>query len=122
MSPSKPRTVAPPDPSIAIREQGRQNRVGQRTPFGSSLYNQDANGNYVVDTTFAPGMEALVNRQADLAMTDSRRQQVAPGLSQLASALMANYGRRYGLSADQLGGIDLSHGANTPMVPTGGRG
>jgi len=122
MSPSRPRTVAPPDPSIAIREQGRQNRVGQRTPFGSSLYREEPDGSYVVDTELSPGMQALVERQGGLAMQDSNRARVDPGLSMLATALMGRYGGRMGLSADQLGSIDLTHGANSPRIPSGGRG
>ena len=121
MSSSKPRTVAPQDPRIAIEAQARYNRVGQRNPFGSALYETNPDGSAVVNTDLSPGMNALIDRQGQLAMTDSNRARVAPGLSMLASALMQNYGRRRGLSADQLGTIDLSHGMNSqlPQMPSG---
>lgn len=94
MGTSSPRTVAPPDPRIAIEAQGRENRVGQRTPFGSATYGRDANGGWVVNTELSPGMEDLMNRQYGLGMTNSVEQQIDPRMMQIAGQLAQRYQQR----------------------------
>lgn len=123
---SKPRTVPAPDPRIAIREQGIQNRVGQTGPFGSAQYEGNDQTGYNVRTTLSPEMQALLSRGQGLGMTDSVNQSIDPRVMQLAGSLMGRIQGRFGTGAQpppmQLGGapqrppMQGAPGQN-PMLP-----
>lgn len=80
----------PPEynPIPAIQEQARVNRVGRVGPFGSATYGTDANGGAVINTTLSPQMEALVNRQFNLASQNSTPYRPPAGFNQLQGAMM----------------------------------
>jgi hypothetical protein len=118
----KPKTVAPPDPRLAIREQGIQNRVGQINPFGSALYEGNDQTGYNVRTQLSPEMQGLLTRTQGLAGTDSVNQQLDPRVMQLAGSLMQRINGRFtGPQADpmQLGSAPMrpSPGPVMPQMP-----
>lgn len=118
---SKPRTVPAPDPRIAIREQGIQNRVGQTGPFGSAQYEGNDQTGYNVRTTLSPEMQALLSRGQGLAMTDSVNQSIDPRVMQLAGSLMGRIQGRFGSGAQpppmQLGGAPQRPAQPMPGAP-----
>lgn len=118
---SKPKTVPAPDPRIAIREQGIQNRVGQTGPFGSAQYEGNDQTGYNVRTTLSPEMQALLSRGQGLAMTDSVNQSIDPRVMQLAGSLMGRIQGRFGSGAQpppmQLGGAPQRPAQPMPGAP-----
>lgn len=113
---SRPRTVPAPDPRIAIREQGIQNRVGQINPFGSATYEGNDQTGYNVRTTLSPEMQALLSRQQGLAMTDSVNQTLDPRVMQLAGSLMGRIQNRFG-SGTQPPPMQLGAAPQRPVAP-----
>lgn len=45
----------------AVNQQTQANRVGQTNPFASQGWSQDANGQWHENTSFAPGMQGMMN-------------------------------------------------------------
>lgn len=104
------------DPLEQIRLQARYNRVGARNPFGSSTYQGNESDGYNVVTEFSPQMQALMDRQFGLAMTDSNRYQLPQQFGGLQDAL---FGRAMqGVGNSGTGGRDWAAGRiNAPAPP-----
>lgn len=65
MGKSSPAPPPPPDPSIAIAEQGRQNRIDVVSPFGTTRFT-DAQGRPISDFTRTDVLDPSQQRQFDV--------------------------------------------------------
>lgn len=95
---SAPKPPPMPNPTQIIAAQEQANRVGQINPFGSATYQTGPNGTNVV-TQLSPQMQGLVDRQFNLANTDSQRLETPPQLMDLGAAIGARVGQRYGMGS-----------------------
>ncbi len=66
MSNLDPQTVANAQMGVntsLINQLVQANRVGQTSPYGSTSYTKDANGNYTQNTTYSPEVQAAIDAQ-----------------------------------------------------------
>lgn len=89
-----------PDPNQVIAAQAQHNRYNISNPFGTSSWTDGGpNGHDSLTQTMSPQMQAIMNQGMNQTLTP-RTQMTDPfggGMSQLASAIMARVGARYGL-------------------------
>jgi hypothetical protein len=121
MGKSTPRPPPTPNPQAIINADTQANRVGQVNPFGSATYQSGPGGTNVV-TQLGPQMSGLVNRQFDLANTDSQRLGMPQGMGDIGSAIMGRVGQRYGVPSGGGGGGGKPGMAMQPPAPSGMQG
>jgi hypothetical protein len=80
----------------AIKYQTEANRINQYTPWGSSTWNQDANGKWTQTETLAPELAQALQSQL----------QIQQGRSDLANKMLGAVGQSYGFT-----------GPNRPAIP-----
>lgn len=111
-----------PDPATVIAAQEQANRYNTQNPFGSTSWADNGPGGHATQTTqLSPQMQAMMN-QAFSSAGAPRQQMSDPfggGMSQLASAIMGNVGKRYGLSGDQFHSTAAGKGGQPPQTPLG---
>lgn len=111
-----------PDPATVIAAQEQANRYNTQNPFGSTSWADNGPGGHATQTTqLSPQMQAMMD-QAFSSASSPRTQMSDPfggGMSQLASAIMGNVGKRYGLQGDQFHSTAAGKGGQAPPTPLG---
>lgn len=102
-----------PDPAQIIALQSQYNRYNQKNPFGEASWSTDPNGHETLTTTPSERTQGAIDRAFASSETPFERLQIAPGLGQLAEAIMGRVGSRYGLGDANPNNPTLGYGMNT---------
>lgn len=111
-----------PDPERLIQLQTEYNRYNQSNPFGTSTWSTDANGHETLTTTPSARAQGAIDRAFTSAETPYQRMEVAPGLSQLAEAIMGRVGAQYGLGTANPNNPTIGFGMQNSGAPKQGAG
>ena len=91
-----------PDPQLMIDAQTRANRYNKVTPYGSSTWSTDENGNATRTQALSDSGRAAYDRTSAIAAKDpelAQRYEMPQGFEALQGAIGQRVGERYGAQA-----------------------